>query len=51
VVTSLLGWFDERGAGVVDVHSSASAEALYQELGFEGGGPVALSRRPERAPF
>lgn len=45
-VAQLLGWFEERDAGVVDLHASSASAPLYREMGFEGGGPISLSRRP-----
>jgi len=45
VVNALLGWLTDRGAAVIDVHSSVAAEPLYRALGFNNDGPVALRLR------
>lgn len=45
VTESLVTWFESRGAGVVELHASSAAEGLYRDMGFDGGGPVSLSRR------
>jgi GNAT superfamily N-acetyltransferase len=46
--SALVQWLVDRGAAVVDVHSSAAAEPLYRRLGFTTDGPVAM-RRPMTA--
>lgn len=45
VVAALVTWFETNGAGIVELHASPAAEGLYRDMGFEGGGPVSLSRR------
>ena len=45
VVTALMAWFEEQGAQVVDLTASRTAEPLYRQLGFDGEGPIALTRR------
>lgn len=41
----LLNWFRSRGALSVSVHASKAAESLYLRMGFDDGGPRALSIR------
>jgi ribosomal protein S18 acetylase RimI-like enzyme len=45
VTSALVEWLNERGAAVIDVHSSAAAERLYRRLDFGNDGPLALRRR------
>jgi GNAT superfamily N-acetyltransferase len=33
-MVALLGWFAGRGIGTIDVHASAAARSLYEQLGF-----------------
>lgn len=44
-LNALLDWFRAAQVGVVDVHASAVAAALYRDLGFAPPGAVALRRR------
>ena len=45
VMTALLAWCDDQGAGVVELHATEAGEPLYRDLGFTDAGPVALRRR------
>jgi hypothetical protein len=47
--TALVDWLVDRGAAVIDVHSSAPAEQLNRRLGFSTDGPLAM-RRPATTP-
>src|SRR3954447_2438014 len=45
VMSALLAWFDEQGAGSVELHATPVAESLYESMGFNDDGPRALRRR------
>lgn len=45
VMQGLLGWYDERGVGTVELHATPMAESLYLALGFDASGAGALRRR------
>lgn len=45
VMEGLLDWYDTRGVGTVELHSTHMAESLYLALGFDDSGPRALRRR------
>lgn len=44
VMEGLLAWFDERGAGRVDLNASPDGMPLYRKLGFAENPDRALSR-------
>lgn len=45
VMEGLLGWYDTRAVGTVELHSTPMAESLYRALGFDDSGARALRRR------
>lgn len=45
VMTEVLAWCEQHGAGVVELHATDAGEPLYRDLGFSDAGPVALRMR------
>ena len=50
VTQALLGWFDQRGIGRVDLNASPDGQHLYQSLGFTPHPDRTLSRTRPRPP-
>jgi len=45
VMQALVGWYDDHGVSVIELHATPEGAPLYRELGFGDEGPAALRRR------
>jgi len=45
VMTAVVQWCKDQGAGVIELHATVAGEPLYRDLGFTDAGPIALRRR------
>jgi len=43
-MTALLNWFDHYGVTTIDIHASAAARRIYEDLGFQNPAATPLRR-------